>query len=98
MAVVFLFAPDELRQAGPDLVNEVNREIHRRLLQDGNWYLHQFSLPDPGVLAKGQLLYPLRFMSSNPRITGQLVDDVLAKVVATGRSILTEGNIHVRTD
>lgn len=66
-------------------LNEANRSIHRRLMDEGHWHLHQFTLfDDPGHLRSGALLAPLRFMSVNPRITPTHMRDVLDYVTRLG--------------
>lgn len=50
-------------------VNRINKAIHKRMLQEGEYHLHQFSIPDSGVFKKGVVVYPLRFMCGNPNVT-----------------------------
>ncbi|MER6237660.1 pyridoxal-dependent decarboxylase [Streptomyces clavifer] len=67
-------------------LNEVNRAIHRRLMDEGRWHLHQFTLPDDhGHIRRGAVLAPLRFMSINPRITTTHMRDVLDYVTRLGQ-------------
>lgn len=47
-------------------LNDTNRKIHAAMLKDGQYHLHQFSVPDDGIIAKNEIVYPLRFMSGNP--------------------------------
>ncbi|MFJ2838747.1 pyridoxal phosphate-dependent decarboxylase family protein [Nocardia sp. NPDC087230] len=82
-AVVFAYLPsgigsgelgaDELRS-----VNELNIAIHQRMLAEGKWHLHQFTLPDDlGRLRKGAIVHPLRFMANNPGLTEAHMREVL---------------------
>lgn len=67
-------------------LNAVNRSIHRRLMDEGRWHLHQFTLPDDhGQIRSGAVLAPLRFMSINPRITTTHMSDVLDYVTRLGQ-------------
>src|SRR3990167_3096972 len=50
-------------------LNEINKKIHKTLLEEGKYYLHQFSIPDSGKIKKGEIVYPLRFMCGNPNTT-----------------------------
>jgi L-2,4-diaminobutyrate decarboxylase len=88
-ALAFLYLPADVDRSLPDIdrVNAVNKEIHRRLLAAGRWHLHQFSIPDPGRLKPGALLYPLRFMSGNLRIEKRHIDGVLGYVETLGADI-----------
>ncbi|MBB5786409.1 pyridoxal phosphate-dependent decarboxylase family protein [Jiangella mangrovi] len=91
-ACAFLWLPPSTDLTAPDLnrINDVNKRIHGRLLADGEWYLHQFSIPDPGVLSLGEQLHPLRFMSVNHRITTAQVQGVLDEVDCLGLQITRE--------
>lgn len=88
-AVAFLYLPAniDLDQPDIDLINTVNKAIHQRLLDEGRWHLHQFSIPDPGRLQHGAILYPLRFMGANPRIEQHHVDGILDQVETLGAEI-----------
>lgn len=88
-AVAFLYLPTDVDLDQPDIdrINRVNKEIHRRILDEGRWHLHQFSIPDPGRIQAGAILYPLRFMGANPRIEQHHLDGVLDHVEALGAEI-----------
>ncbi|MEV0217275.1 pyridoxal-dependent decarboxylase [Micromonospora sp. NPDC050695] len=88
-AVAFLYLPTDVDPTRPDIdrVNTVNKEIHRRLLEVGQWHLHQFSIPDPGVLRTGEILHPLRFMGANLRIEERHIGGILGHVQALGADI-----------
>ncbi|OLT13844.1 hypothetical protein BJF78_21065 [Pseudonocardia sp. CNS-139] len=95
-AVAFLYVPDDvarvlaeapgaLDEAAVARINGINRRLHARLLAEGRWHLHQFSLPDDlGRLRRKAILYPLRFMATNSRVTEQHMEDVLAYVDRLG--------------
>ena len=90
-AVVFLYLPAGIDPVRPDIdrVNAINKGIHQRILE-GRWHLHQFSLPDDtGRLAQDAVLYPLRFMGNNTRITEAHMRDALDYVNGIGRQLET---------
>lgn len=99
-AVAFVYLPerfqplrDELSTADVDEINEVNQRIHARILHEGLWHLHQFSLTDDlGWLKPGATLFPLRFMANNPRTTDQHLSEVIAYVDRLGQE--TKGELQ----
>ena len=99
-AVAFLYVPEdidampgEFSAADIGRVNEINQRLHARMLAEGRWHLHQFSLPDDlGRLRSGATLFPLRFMANNPRTTEEHMVDVLAYVDRLGRDL--EGEVR----
>lgn len=80
-SVVFMFVGDKkLLNNITDLekLNQKNIKIHQKMMDDGFYHLHKFSLPDDkGVIKKGAILYPLRYMSGNPNISKKTLCDVL---------------------
>ncbi|MFE4971512.1 pyridoxal phosphate-dependent decarboxylase family protein [Kitasatospora sp. NPDC056651] len=85
-AVAFMYIPTDVDLTDPDIdrINKANQAIHRRMLAEGAWHLHQFSLPDRGTLRRGATLYPLRFMGQNLRIEERHLTGVLDYVIALG--------------
>ncbi|MFF0529419.1 pyridoxal phosphate-dependent decarboxylase family protein [Nocardia amikacinitolerans] len=83
-AVVFAYLPSGLQSGDVDefglrSVNQLNIAIHERMLTEGRWHLHQFTLPDDlGRLRKGAVVHPLRFMANNPELTEAHMREVLA--------------------
>ncbi|MFQ6230746.1 pyridoxal phosphate-dependent decarboxylase family protein [Nocardia sp. NPDC002869] len=69
-------------------VNALNVAIHDRIIDQGQWHLHQFTVPDDlGRLRRGAILQPLRFMANNPKVTENhmravlvYLDDLAAEV------------------
>lgn len=97
-AVAFVYLPTGIRPEPPVLeqqivrINKVNQRIHERMLAEGIWYLHQFSLPDDhGCLRAGTTLWPLRFMANNPRTTEAHMAELIDYVTKLGSGI--EGDI-----
>ncbi|GEM31902.1 amino acid decarboxylase [Nocardia neocaledoniensis NBRC 108232] len=83
-AVVFVYLPSgvdagTIDDDGLREVNVFNVALHQRMLAEGLWHLHQFTLPDDlGRLRKGAIMHPLRFMANNPHLTETHMRDVLA--------------------
>lgn len=99
-AVAFIYLPENIDRAqGSELsetdvarINDINQRLHDRMLAEGRWHLHQFSLPDDlGRLRRGATLYPLRFMANNSRTTTEHMADVLAYVNQLGQRL--EGRV-----
>lgn len=95
-AVAFTYLPrgvpaGRASQQQVDRINRINEAIHRALLTDGRWFLHQFGLPDDdGRLRRDAMLRPLRLITGNARATEGHFREALDAVVALGRSF--EGN------
>ncbi|HVS58585.1 MAG TPA: pyridoxal-dependent decarboxylase [Candidatus Saccharimonadales bacterium] len=85
-AVVFMYTGGQT-DLTLDELNELNKQIHSQLIAEGIYHLHQFSVPDPGVFARGEIIYPLRFMSGNPLTTSKHLQDMLTYVAGLGTSI-----------
>ncbi|MGQ0841773.1 MAG: pyridoxal phosphate-dependent decarboxylase family protein [Actinokineospora sp.] len=91
LAVTFVYLPVDFRPRNPgnadvERINQANRWIHNRMLAEGTWHLHQFSVPDDAsALRRGAVVYPLRFMAANPRVERRHMTGVLDYVVSLGR-------------
>jgi L-2,4-diaminobutyrate decarboxylase len=88
-AVAFCFLPSDHDALAPDIerLAAINRRIHQRILSEGQWHFHQFSLPDDtGTIKRGATLRPLRFMATNPRITPDDLRRALDYVTTLGLS------------
>ncbi|MFJ3904204.1 hypothetical protein [Streptomyces sp. NPDC090025] len=89
-AVAFLYLPvdHDPRQPDVDRINALGKRIHARILAEGRWHFHQFSLPDDtGRVSLGATLHPLRFMGNNQRITESHMRDALAYVTGLGHAL-----------
>lgn len=72
-------------------VNALNVAIHDRIIDQGRWHLHQFTVPDDlGRLRRGAIPRPMRFMANNPKVTEDhmravltYLDDLAAEVEGT---------------
>lgn len=79
-SVVFMYVGDKkkLNELDVKKLNNLNSKIHAKLLDDGKYHLHIFTLPDDkGVIKKGKILNPLRYMSGNPNITTEILTELL---------------------
>ncbi|MEV6328391.1 pyridoxal-dependent decarboxylase [Streptomyces sp. NPDC051909] len=89
-AVVFMYVPADHDPGRPDIdrINDLSKRIHARILEEGRWHFHQFSiLDDTGRIRRGATLHPLRFMANNQRITESHMRDALAYVTGLGREL-----------
>ncbi len=98
-AVAFVYLPSDICPVPPlpdeqiARINAVNQRLHDRILADGTWHLHQFTLPDDHArLRAGATLYPLRFMANNPRTTDTHMADVIDYITTLGGNL--EGDIR----
>lgn len=80
-SVVFMYVgnkKENINDKDIEYLNELNIKIHNKMMSDGKYHLHKFSLlDDKGVLKKGATIYPLRYMSGNPNITEKTLEGVL---------------------
>ncbi|MFH1608911.1 MAG: pyridoxal-dependent decarboxylase [Patescibacteria group bacterium] len=70
-----------------DAINRINKEIHKMILHEGKYHLHQFSILDSGLFKKNKLIYPLRFMCGNPNVTTKDIDKMIQYVKLLGKKI-----------
>jgi L-2,4-diaminobutyrate decarboxylase len=68
----------------------VNKTIHARLLDEGVYHLHQFSIPDRGIFKQDEIVYPLRFMCGNPNTTKDDVDGMVEYVRTLGEQVAAQ--------
>lgn len=60
-------------------LNLINKKMYKKILEEGKYYLHQFSIPDnKGIIKKDAILYPLRYMSGNDNITKDDIHQMLS--------------------
>lgn len=80
-SVVFMYVglkKEKISDEDIERLNKLNIKIHNKMMDDGKYHLHSFSLPDDkGILKKGAIIYPLRYMSGNPNITEKTLENVL---------------------
>lgn len=85
-AVAFMYTGG-VKDISTEELNTLNRAIHSTIIKEGIYHLHQFSVPDAGGVKKGDIIYPLRFMSGNPNTTKEHLVAMLEYVRATGQRI-----------
>lgn len=80
-SVVFMYVGSKkniLNNINIEKLNELNIKLHCKMMDEGKYHLHRFSLTDDkGALKKGAIIYPLRYMSGNPNVTTRNLENVL---------------------
>lgn len=79
-SVVFMYVGEKNKKIKYNVenLNKLNSKIHEKLLDDGKYHLHKFTLSDDkGIIKKGETLTPLRYMSGNPNISVKTLNDLL---------------------
>ena len=77
-SVMFMYVKDKQNIESLEEVNRINKKIKEKIDSEGKFYLHQFSIfDDNGVINKGGVLYPLRYMSGNDNINKEDIDEML---------------------
>ncbi|WP_218021736.1 pyridoxal phosphate-dependent decarboxylase family protein [Nocardia harenae] len=92
-AVVFAHLPigieaGQVDRRALDRINDLNLAIHARMLSEGRWHLHQFTMRDDlGRLYGGATVHPLRFMAGNPATTETHMHELLTYLTVLVREI-----------
>ena len=89
-SVVFMYVGDKekSRELNIEELNILNSKIHSKLLDEGKYHLHKFTLPDDkGIIKKGEILSPLRYMSGNPNITVEVLTNLLNHIRKIAKNI-----------
>lgn len=81
-SVIFMYKKNNFKNV--DILNKINKEIYKQMAFEGKYYLHQFSIQDPGKIKRGALLYPLRYMCGNPNNTKKDIDGMVEYVRSLG--------------
>lgn len=92
-SVVFMYVGDKKDILKKDInkLNSLNISIYNRLLEEGEYYLHKFTIPDnKGIIKKNAIVMPLRYMSGNDNLTKKDIDKMLEHVRKTGKEIENE--------
>lgn len=92
-SVVFMYVGDKKDILKKDInkLNSLNISIYNRLLEEGEYYLHKFTIPDnKGIIKKNAIVIPLRYMSGNDNLTKKDIDKMLEHVRKTGKEIENE--------
>ncbi|MFA5830017.1 MAG: pyridoxal-dependent decarboxylase [Candidatus Gracilibacteria bacterium] len=85
-SVAFLYKGD-MDSDNINGINQLNKRLHDMILAEGKFHLHQFSVPDSGKVKKDEIIYPLRFMTGNLRITTDLIDEMVEYVASLAKRI-----------
>jgi len=88
-SVAFMYIGDG-QDMSVEHLNDINRKVHAIILAEGKYHVHQFSVPDAGIIKKGEIVYPLRFMSGNPNTTKEHLQAMLSYVRAIAQQVETE--------
>jgi L-2,4-diaminobutyrate decarboxylase len=86
-SVGFLYHGNNRKKYTVEQINKLNRKIHDIVIEEGVFHIHQFSLPDAGLFKKGEIIYPLRFMSGNPNTTEKDLDELINYIRTIGERI-----------
>ena len=72
-------------------INELNLKIYNRILNEGKYYLHKFTIPDnKGIIDKNAILIPLRYMSGNDNLEKDDIDNMLKYIYDIGKEFSNE--------
>jgi len=69
-------------------LNEMSENIQKRLLEENGYSLHRPKIIDPGLIERGRVLRPLRYMSGNPNVTQDTLLALLAEINRIGAQTL----------
>ena len=92
-SVVFMYVKDkiEINNIHIEKLNKTSELIYERMLKDGKYYLHKFTMPDDkGVIKSDSMLIPLRYMSGNDNITEKDIDDMLEYIKFIAKEVYDE--------
>lgn len=90
-AVAFMYAGSDTKGWSIEMQNNFSKLLHKEIVSEGVYHLHQFSVPDSaGVLSKNDIIYPLRFMSGNPLINKNHLQEMLDYVRLVATDLLSE--------
>lgn len=81
-SVVFMYIKDKkIKNFSVEQINNINFKIHKILVEKGEYHLHRFSIPDSrGIINKDAIMYPLRFMSGNPNVNEETINNLLTYI------------------
>ena len=95
-SVVFMYVMDKnnVKNLSIELLNSLNQAIYNKLLEEGNYYLHKFTIPDnKGIIKKNAILTPLRYMSGNDNINKEEIDKMLKYIKQIAGDLRNEQNM-----
>ena len=69
-------------------LNNLNLSIYNKIMEEGEYYLHKFTIPDnKGIIKKDTILIPLRYMSGNDNVTKKNISDMIKYIRKIGMKI-----------
>ena len=87
-SVVFMYVENKNKEIDIEKINILNEKIHLKMIEEGKFHLHSFTLNDDmGVLKKGAILHPLRFMSGNSSIDEKKLESLLNYIIKTAERV-----------
>lgn len=92
-SVVFMYVKNKHKITEKDIniLNKINSRIYTKMLCDGKYYLHKFTISDnKGILKKDAILIPLRYMSGNDNIEVSDIDEMFNYITMIGEEVNNE--------
>lgn len=92
-SVVFMYVKNKHKITEKDIniLNNINSRIYTKMLCDGKYYLHKFTISDnKGILKKDAILIPLRYMSGNDNIEVSDIDEMFNYITMIGEEVSNE--------
>lgn len=90
-SVVFMYVKDKKHYNDVNDLNSLNLAIYNKMLSDGKYYLHKFTIPDnKGVIKKDYTLTSLRYMSGNDNITKTDINDMIKYIKKIAKEVTYE--------
>lgn len=92
-SVVFMYVEDKekIKNISIEKLNSLNLSIYNKLVDEGEYYLHKFTIPDnKGMIKKNEIVISLRYMSGNDNITTKDIDEMLGHIKKLAKEIENE--------
>lgn len=96
-SVVFMYVGNKNRLNEVDIgkLNILNLSIYNKLITEGEYYLHKFTISDnKGIIKKDEILIPLRYMSGNNNISKEQIVEMLDHIRGIAKEIENESNMQ----
>lgn len=93
-SVVFMYVKDKNDKLDVKYLNDLNLKIYNKMLEEGKYYLHKFTIPDnKGVIKKDEIVIPLRYMSGNDNLDKKDLIDMLKYIEQIAKKVENEQNM-----
>lgn len=90
-SVVFMYVKDKNTNFNVEYLNDLNLKIYNRLLENGDYYLHKFTIQDnKGVIKKDEIVIPLRYMSGNDNLNKEELVEMLNQIKQVASEVENE--------